>query len=153
MLLNRFHVYHPSHRPTPYKIYKNASSIELTLDKNPTGVLTLNAISSQESFGNTTPDLKTLAKILYFSAGITKKIKFSGLGEVDFRAASCTGALYHIEIYIVCGNIPGLDAGVYHFDPKNMRLDVIRHGDYRELAVDTTANEQSVREAPVILIF
>ncbi|WP_133124080.1 SagB/ThcOx family dehydrogenase [Nitrosotalea sinensis] len=153
MLLNRFHVYHPSHRPTPYKVYKNTSSIELTLDKNPTGVLTLDAISSQESFGNTTPDLKTLAKILYCSAGITKKIKFSGLGEVDFRAASCTGALYHIEIYIVCGNIPRLDAGVYHFDPKNMRLDVIRHGDYRGLVVDATANEQSAREAPVILIF
>ncbi len=33
------------------------------------------------------------------------------------RAASATGALYPIELYIVSGKLPDLDAGVYHFDP------------------------------------
>jgi SagB-type dehydrogenase family enzyme len=153
MLLNRFHVYHPSHRPAPYKIYNNASSLELELDKNPKGIFTLDAISTQENFADATPDLKTLARILYFSSGITKKLHFTGLGEVDFRAASCTGALYHIEIYIVCDNIPRLDAGVYHFDPKNMRLDTIRQGDFRGLVTNATAGESSVRQAPITLIF
>ncbi len=153
MLLNRFHVYHASHRPTPYKIYKNAPSIELELDKNPKGTLTLDAISTQESFDDTISDLKTLTRILYFSSGITKKLHFEGLGDIDFRAASCTGALYHIETYIVCDNIPGLDAGAYHFDPKNMRLDTIRQGDFRGFITNATGSESSVSQAPITLIF
>jgi len=127
MLLNRFHVYHPSHRPTPYKIYKNESQVDLALDKTPIGISALDAISTDVNIHNDTiPDIGTLGRILYFSSGITKKIKFKGLGEMDFRAASCTGALYHIEIYLVCSDLPGLGAGVYHFDTKHMKLDTIR---------------------------
>ena len=154
MLLNRFHVFHPSHRPTPYKIYKNAQDISLPLDKNPIGISALDAISTTYNDTNIVPNLETLARVLYFSSGITKKIKFpEPLGEVDFRAASCTGALYHIEIYIVCSNILGLDAGVYHFDPKHMKLDTIRLGDFRRSVIDATANEPFVKQSQVMLIF
>jgi SagB-type dehydrogenase family enzyme len=153
MLLNRFHVYHPSHRPTPYKIYKNTLQVNLPLDKTPIGISALDAISTENADSNTIFDLGTLGRILYFSLGITKKIKFQGLGEIDFRAASCTGALYHIEIYLVCSDVSGLDAGVYHFDPKHMRLDTIRLGDFRKFVSHATADEPSTSQAPVILIF
>ncbi len=154
MLLSRFHMYHPSQRPTPYKIYKNISQIILPIEKNPIGVSTLDAISTNLDIKDeTVPNLQTLSRILYFSAGITKKIKFQGLGEMDFRAASCTGALYHIEVYVVCSDIAGLDAGVYHFDPKDMKLDVIRRGDYRGKILDSAANESFTKHAPVMLVF
>jgi SagB-type dehydrogenase family enzyme len=154
MLLSRFHMYHPSQRPTPYKIYKNTSQIILPIEKNSIGVSTLDAISTNPDIKDEiVPDLQTLSRILYFSAGITKKIKFQGLGEMDFRAASCTGALYHIEVYVVCSDIAGLDAGVYHFDPKDMKLDVIRRGDYRGKILDSTANESFTKHAPVMLVF
>lgn len=153
MLLNRFHVYHPSHRPTPYKIYKNVSQIDIPLDKTPIGISALDAISTEYIDSNITPDLDALGRILYFSSGITKKIKFQGLGEMDFRAASCTGALYHIEIYLVCSDIAGLDAGVYHFDPKHMKLDTIRLGDFRKCVSHSTTEESFTSQAPAILIF
>jgi len=153
MLLNRFHVYHPSHRPAPYKIYKNASQINLPLDKTPIGVSALDAISTENIDSHTIPDLDMLGKMLYFSSGITKKIKFQGLGEMDFRAASCTGALYHIEIYLVCSDVPGLGAGVYHFDPKHMKLDTIRLGDFRKFVSESTADEPFTNHSSAILIF
>ncbi|HZS74178.1 MAG TPA: SagB/ThcOx family dehydrogenase [Candidatus Nitrosotalea sp.] len=155
MLLNRFHVFHPSHRPTPYKIYKNTPNVILPLDKNPIGISALDAISTIcSSTDSTVPDLETLSRVLYFSSGITKKIKFpEPLGDVDFRAASCTGALYHIEIYIVCSDIPGLGAGVYHFDPKQMKLDIIRLGDFRRSVIAATANEPFVKQSQIMLIF
>ncbi len=154
MLLSRFHMYHPSQRPNPYKIYKNAPQIILPIEKNSLGVSTLDAISTNLYIKDAIiPDLQILSRILYFSAGITKKIKFQGLGEMDFRAASCTGALYHIEIYVICSDIAGLDAGVYHFDPKNMKLNVIRRGDYRKKILDSTANESFTKHSPVILVF
>ncbi|MDE1811819.1 MAG: SagB/ThcOx family dehydrogenase [Thaumarchaeota archaeon] len=153
MLLNRFHVYHPSHRPTPYKIYKNVSQIDLPLNKTPIGISTLDAISAENIDNHIIPDLDILGRILYFSSGITKKIKFQGLGEMEFRAASCTGALYHIEIYLICSDIPGLGAGVYHFDPKHMKLDVIRLGDFRKFVSQSTADEPFTNQAPAILVF
>ena len=154
MLLNRFHMYHPSHRPTPYKIYKNTPYVNLPIEKNSIGISALDAISKTiEIKDEVIPDLNLLSRILYFSAGITKKIKFEGLGEMEFRAASCTGALYHIEIYVVCSDIPGLDAGVYHFDPKDMKLNTIRLGDFRRIILDSTANDTSVRDAPIMLVF
>ncbi len=153
MLLNRFHVYHPSHRPTPYKIYKNVSQVNLPFDKTPIGISALDAISAENTGNSTISDLGTLGRILYFSSGITKKIKFQGLGEMDFRAASCTGALYHIEIYIICSDIAGLDAGVYHFDPKHMKLNTIRLGDFRKFVADATVDEPSTNQSPIILVF
>ena len=87
MLLNRFHVYHPSHRPLPYKIYKNASQVDLTLDKTPIGISALDAISTDNIDNNAIPDIGTLGKILYFSSGITKKNKISRIGRSRFSCS------------------------------------------------------------------
>ncbi|MDE1765210.1 MAG: SagB/ThcOx family dehydrogenase [Thaumarchaeota archaeon] len=155
ILLNRLHTYHPANRPYPYKKYRNARQIMLSLDRHPTGISALDAISdSVRQYKGIIPDVNLLSRILYFSGGITKTIKFSPpLGEVEFRAASCTGALYHIEMYIVCSDVPGLEAGVYHFDPKNMSLSVLRKGDYRRVIADATADDSSMSRYAVTLVF
>ncbi|MBM2819654.1 MAG: putative nitroreductase [Nitrosarchaeum sp.] len=155
ILLSRFHSFHPEMRPSPYKIYNDVQKIHLTLDKEPIGISALDAISNlDDSKVDDIPDLNVLTRLLYFSGGITRKIKFPPpVGEFEFRAASCTGALYHIEIYVVCSDIPGLDAGVYHFDPKELKLHILRKGDFRQEIVDATAEEDFVKQAPVMLIF
>ena len=67
------------------------------------------------------------------------------------RAASATGALYPIELYVVVSDIPGLEAGVYHFDPLGFRLSRLRKGDYRsELAA---ASNHTVATAPATIVF
>ena len=89
---------------------------------------------------------------MHFSAGITKQIDYPW-GAMAFRAAACTGALYHIELYVVCGDLPGLEAGVYHFDPRENALRLLRQGDYRGALVDASGNEQSVADAPAIIVY
>jgi len=69
-----------------------------------------------------------------------------------FRAASCTGALYHIDLYLVCGDLPSLEAGVYHFGVHDFSLRRLRRGDFRGELVRATADEPAVALAPVILI-
>ena len=153
-LLNRSHTYHPALRPTPYKIYKEVEKINLDLDKNTIGVSTLDAISINDTASNNEININVLTRILYFSAGITRKIKFPPpVGEFDFRAASCTGALYHIEIYVVCSKISGLESGVYHFDPKDMKLDILRKGDFREVLLNATAHDETMKHSQAILVF
>jgi SagB-type dehydrogenase family enzyme len=103
------------------------------------------------SRADSVPDLQDLARILYFSAGITKQRGSPG-GEIYFRAAACTGALYEIELYIVTGDLAGLDAGVYHFNPADVSLRLLRKGDFRGHLASATALEPAVVGAPVTII-
>jgi len=148
------HFYDPAQRPDPYKIYNTLKGIPLPLDKCPTSPA-LKSISEfiVQNESDDPPDLQSLGRMLYFSSGITKTINFARLGQIEFRAASCTGALFHIEIYLVCGDILGLEAGVYHFDPKEMKLDQLRKGDFRSVLVNATADNFDVKHAPVILVY
>src|SRR5207245_9985954 len=61
---------------------------------------------------------------------LTRKMRF-GNEFYYMRAASATGALYPIELYVISGRIPGLEAGVYHFNPLHFSLAKLREGDYR----------------------
>ncbi|HEY2383527.1 MAG TPA: SagB family peptide dehydrogenase [Terriglobia bacterium] len=121
-----------ANQPKTLKIYTTVEPIPLPRDADLTGISALSAISSTAppAGGNPIPSLADLGRLFYFSAGITKKKTYSG-GETYFRAASCTGALYEIELYLVCGDLPGLNAGVYHFGPGDFALRLLRSGDYR----------------------
>jgi SagB-type dehydrogenase family enzyme len=153
--MNRFHSFDSANRPNPYKIYKDLPSVDLPIQKLEKDFSALKAISNNTQLkeGGQISDLNVIANILHLSAGITKTINFPGTGIIEFRAASCTGALYHIEIYVVCQDVPGLDAGVYHFDPKEMKLQQLRKGDYRRVLVGATGNDVNVEQAPMILIY
>ncbi|MGC1372314.1 MAG: SagB family peptide dehydrogenase [Candidatus Sulfotelmatobacter sp.] len=118
-----------------------------------TGVTALSAISEplSSSRAESVPDLQDLARLLYFSAGITKQRAYPG-GEIYFRAAACTGALYEIELYVVTGDLPGLDAGVYHFNPADVSLRLLRKDDFRGTLAQATAMEPAVAQAPATII-
>ena len=129
-----------ANRPQPFKIYPNAEPLSLPRDLPQTGMAALRAISAPvtSAGSDSVPDLQDLARILYFSAGITKQRVYPG-GEIYFRAAACTGALYEIELYVVSSHLPGLDAGVYHFNPADISLRLLRKGDFRGNLAQATA--------------
>lgn len=137
-----------ANRPLPFKIYPELDAVPLPRDLPQTGVAALSAIAETASAA-AEPSLQDLARILYFSAGITKQRTFPG-GEIYFRAAACTGALYEIELYVVAGDLSGLSAGVYHFNPADVSLRLLRKGDYRgNLA---TAGEPATAHAPATIV-
>jgi SagB-type dehydrogenase family enzyme len=146
-------------QPFPFKVYRDLEAVVLPRDVRPTGVSALDALAAEADEGHLSsigsrescPDLTTLAHVLFYSAGVTKKKTYPG-GEIYFRAAACAGALYPIEIYLVCGDLPGLDAGVYHFSPLDFALRKLRAGDYRPVLVEATAHEAAVAHAPVTIV-
>src|SRR5256714_14216714 len=107
-----------ANRPLPFKIYPKIEPLPLAREVSQTGMAVLSAISEPmpSSRADSVPGIQDLARLLYFSAGITKHRAYPG-GEIYFRAAACTGALYEIELYVVSNDLPGLEAGVYHYDP------------------------------------
>src|SRR5271169_3601491 len=142
-----------ANRPLSFKIYPTIDPLPLPRDVPQTGVAALSAISESvpSSRADSVPSLQDLARVLYFAAGITKQHKHSG-GEIYFRAAACTGALYEIELYVVAGEVPGLDAGVYHFNPADVSLRLLRRGDFRGTLAQATAMESAVVHAPATII-
>ena len=142
-----------ANRPLPFKIYPKIEPLPLPRDVPQTGVAALSAISEAvpSAGGDAVPDIQDLARILYFSAGITKQRESPG-GVIYFRAAACTGALYEIELYVVTGDLPGLEAGVYHFNPADVSLRVLRKGDFRGNLAQATAAEPCVARAPATIV-
>lgn len=140
-------------QPIPFKMYTALDPIPLPAELPAIDVPALTAIASlaMERQHECVPDLVTLAQLLQYSAGVTKRKRYPG-GEILFRAAACTGALYHIDLYLVCGDLPGLPAGVYHFGPHDGALRQLRSGDYRGLLVSATAAEPGVAAAPAVVI-
>jgi SagB-type dehydrogenase family enzyme len=143
-------------QPLPFKIYPALEPSRMPAEIRQTGVAALSAIAAGiPAQTNTAPDLEAVAQLLYLSAGITRQRKYSG-GEIYFRAAACTGALYEVELYLVCGDVCGevanLEAGVYHFAPAEFGLRRLRAGDYRRVLVEATGGEPAIAHAPLTIV-
>ena len=118
-------------KPAQFKAYKNLPSIALPRDFPRPEENSIEAIRNETNeSGPKQVDLGVLSELLFFSAGLTRKARF-GKELYYMRAASATGALYPIELYVISGRIPGLEAGVYHFNPLHFSLVKLREGDYR----------------------
>jgi SagB-type dehydrogenase family enzyme len=138
--------------PLQHKLYRDVEIISLPMDLRKTGISTLAAFTQDIQVDEAALDIHDLAYLLYYTAGITKKLVHAG-GEFYFRAASSAGALYPIEIYIACMDLPGLSAGLYHFSPAQFGLQKLRQGDYRSYLVEASAEDKHLSQAPLCLIF
>ena len=140
-------------QPLPFKIYSDLEPVPLPSDLPMSEVPALHVIAAESGHSgrDNVPRLGTLASIFHHSAGITRRRRIPG-GEILFRAAACTGALYHIELYLVCGDLPDLKAGVYHFDAHDFALRKLREGDFRSVLVQASGHEPAIENAPAIVI-
>ncbi|HEY3971438.1 MAG TPA: SagB/ThcOx family dehydrogenase [Candidatus Sulfotelmatobacter sp.] len=146
-------------KPLLFKIYPTLEVTRLPRDFRDTGVPALTAIATRNvpAQPEAIPAVETLAQLLFFSAGVIRSKKHPQ-GETFFRAAACTGALYEIELYIVCTDLPGgkdspgLAAGVYHFGAAEFGLRQLRSGDFRQALVEATGGDSSVAHAPVTIV-
>jgi len=141
-----------ANQPLPFKIYPTLEPSRLPGELRQTGVAALSAIAECVPLETSSaPDLRAVAQLLYLSAGITRQRKYPG-GEIYFRAAACTGALYEVELYLVCGDLADLQAGVYHFAPAEFGLRRLRAGDYRSVLVEATGGVPAIAHAPLIIV-
>jgi SagB-type dehydrogenase family enzyme len=137
-------------RPRPFKTYRNIESIPLPRRLGSPGVAAIKALTATTPPGEGSIELEPLARLLHLCAGIVRA-KVYGEEEHYFRAAACTGALYHIDVYLIGGALSGLEAGVYHFEPRAFALNRLRRGDFRGNLAAACANQPDVEHAPVTL--
>jgi SagB-type dehydrogenase family enzyme len=138
-------------KPEPFKIYPGLPVVSLPRDFPVPAQDALAAISGEPGV-TARLDLETLAALLFFSAGVTKRQVYPGGGTMYFRAAPSTGALYQTEVYVVAAEVAGLEPGVYHFSPGDFALRRLREGDFRgALAIAAADEDLAARSATIIL--
>ncbi|MBI3767442.1 MAG: SagB/ThcOx family dehydrogenase [Deltaproteobacteria bacterium] len=144
-------------QPVPYTLYTTLAPQPLPRDWPVATTPALAAIAGAartpgEARVPRVPTLAELARLLLLSAGITRKVVYANGHETYFRAAPCTGALYHVDLYVVCGALPGLDAGVYHFGPHDFALRLLRPGDHRPWLTEASGEEPAIAAAAAVLV-
>jgi SagB-type dehydrogenase family enzyme len=145
----------PAIEPIPYKIYTTLEPIPLPRDFPTSDLPALDALEAtgELQIASAVPDLNAVARLCLRSNGLLKRWRSPSGREFEFRAAGCTGARYHLELYLVCAQLPGLAAGVYQYAAHDHGLRQLRAGDYRAAVVAATGQEPAIAAAPLIAVW
>ncbi|MCS7281202.1 MAG: SagB/ThcOx family dehydrogenase [Desulfobacterota bacterium] len=98
---------------------------------------------SVREFSDTALTINELSQLLWASQGTVKSGR---------RSVPSAGALYPLEIYAVCGNVKGIEPGIYKYDVKRHGLVRILSGDRRAALASSALGQYWVKNAPVSIV-
>jgi SagB-type dehydrogenase family enzyme len=140
-----------SNRPDPIKRYRGLESVPLPRP-GPVVTSALDAVATISAKpSGPRPTIEDLARLLVLGAGVARTLT-DGSETYHFRTYASAGALYPVEVYVACGDLPGLGSGVYHFGPRERGLVRLHGDDRRRFVVRAAGGEPAVGAAPVVLI-
>jgi len=142
-------------KPSPSKRYVDRPRVPPATDPDPPEYPALAAVATDDAAPprdaptpDSTPSLRTLT---HYAAGVTKELEIRGESTM-FRAAACTGKLYHVDLYLVAGDCGPDGPGVYHFDPESDSFDALRRGEYRGVLANAAGGYPAVADAPATIV-
>ncbi len=139
-------------KPMPYKIYPAAGALALPRDLALARTPALAAIAEDGRGRAGAPvGVESLTRILFCADGLTRARKVGG-EDYHFRAAASAGALYPVELYVAAARCDGIEPGLYHFSPADLKLRGLRRGDWRAYLARAAAMRPSIEQARAVVI-
>ncbi|HXM58964.1 MAG TPA: SagB family peptide dehydrogenase [Candidatus Dormibacteraeota bacterium] len=138
-------------RPPQFKGYVGGELLAPLDGPPPLTLPVLTALAGAAPLDARLPTRADLERLCHLANGVLRWRQLDS-GPLGFRAAPCTGALYHVELYLACADLDGLPAGLYHHDPGGPGLRRLRGGDQRAIAVEAAAAEPALAAAPVVVL-
>ncbi len=114
--------------PEAYKTYPDAETISLPEPDRSGGDLIWDMLSRRRSVRDYSPrpiSKEELSQLLWATQGVTARA-----GQYAFRTAPSAGALFPVETYIVVNRVNDLAEGIYHYDVRGHKLEVVRKGSF-----------------------
>ncbi|MFA4851892.1 MAG: SagB/ThcOx family dehydrogenase [Bacteroidales bacterium] len=105
---------------------------------------------SVREYKDTCLTLAEVSQMLWAAYGISDSVKS---GHIGLHTAPSAGALYPLEIYLVAGNVSGLEAGIYRYIPKGHKLLLEEKGDKRAELRKAAWGQEMIKEAPASLVY
>src|SRR5438094_761481 len=127
-------------KPFPFKVYTDIEGLPLPREVDVLATPALAAVAGEGPAPPRALTLGVLTSLLYYTAGVTRQKSYPGGGQMLFRAAASTGALYQTEVYVVAGDVQDLPPGVYHFCPGDFMLRRLRGDDVRAVLAEAAAD-------------
>ncbi|MCK4398202.1 MAG: SagB/ThcOx family dehydrogenase [Methanophagales archaeon] len=106
------------------------------------------ALSQRRSIRNYSGENLTLdevSQLLWAAQGITAP--WGG------RTAPSAGGLYPLELYVVVGDVEGIDKGVYKYSREEHELEKVKEGDIRAELADAAVGQECIRDAAIDIVF
>ncbi len=119
----------------PEPSYTGNTSVETALSKR----------RSIRDYSGENLTLDEVSQLLWAAQGITAP--WGG------RTAPSAGALYPLELYIVVGDVEGIDKGVYKYSREEHELEKVKEGDIRAELADAAIGQACIRDAAIDIVF
>lgn len=99
---------------------------------------------SVRNFKDAALTLKEVSQLLWAGQGQTAN--WGG------RTTPSAGATYPLELYLVVGNVDGLEKGVYHYDGAKHELKKLSNQDVRSNIASASWRQEFIAQAPIIIV-
>lgn len=137
--------------PEAYKTYPGAESISLPEPAH-LGIKSLwDVLKSRRSirdYASGHISMQELSQLLWAIQGATAK-----MGQYILRTAPSAGALYPIETYVLANQVKDLQAGIYHYDVRQHRVEVVKKGNFGAEIAQAALNQDMLQQAAVVFIW
>jgi SagB-type dehydrogenase family enzyme len=114
-------------------------------------------ISVEEALQNrrSVREFKTdeVSQILWAAYGINEPRSNPAFLRGGLRTAPSAGALYPLDIYLVCGNVTGLLPGIYKYISEDHSLELVSEGDVRKDLGKAALEQDFIEVAPISLVY
>jgi SagB-type dehydrogenase family enzyme len=107
---------------------------------------------SRRSFSRSAVSVEEISQILWAANGISETLDHSRTDR-KLRTAPSAGATYPLELYLLAGNITGIDPGVYRHNPFEHSLTRIIDRNIKTEMASAALDQDMIETAPACLFY
>lgn len=93
-----------------------------------------------------------LSTLLHAACGVTAQVAAYGFDRLPLRAFPTHGGLQSPEVYVCAAAAGGLQAGLYHYEPRSHSLALLQAGDLRPRLQELAYGEPNLATAGAVLL-
>lgn len=127
-------------KPPQFKDYPEREHVPLPRERSQSGLTVGMALLGEQRAADML-ELEAIARLLFSGGGVVRYLEREDGNVERYRAAGSSGNLSPIELYLVCGDLAGLPAGVHHYAPVEHALHHIGQGDQRARVAAAVADD------------
>jgi SagB-type dehydrogenase family enzyme len=106
---------------------------------------------THREFSTSPVPLTAISHLLYYTWGVTGYLS-TPLGRLFHKTSPSGGARHPVEVYLLALRVKGLSPGLYHYNVRSHRLELLREGRMHSKAVQYCGGQEWVKDAAALFL-